>query len=100
MKTFKGIDLRFLLVLVIVAIFTGKNIYENQTDVSLSDLAKANVEALANNESGTGSGYCTMHIPCFDGSGYPTGKYTASSYSGPGCNGSYHSHGCQSCNRA
>ncbi|WP_347145772.1 NVEALA domain-containing protein [Parabacteroides goldsteinii] len=100
MKILKRVDFKFLLILVIAGIFAGKNIYENQIGASLSDLAKANVEALANNEWETGSGYCTMHIPCFDGAGHPTGKYTASSYSGPGCNGGYHSHGCQSCNRA
>ena len=71
-----------------------------QNEVELSDLALANVEALANNESGTGSGYCTMHIPCFNEQGNPTGKHTASSYQNSGCSGSYHSHGCTNCNKA
>lgn len=78
--------------------------YQQNKEVELSDLALANVvalanvEALTNGEGGSGSGYCTMHIPCFNSFGNPTGKYSASSYSGPNCNGPYHSHSCTSCN--
>ena len=81
-------------------LIAGFNVYNSQKSDVMSDLALANVEALANNESGTGSGYCTMHIPCFNEQGNPTGKHTASSYPGPGCSGSYHSHGCTNCNKA
>lgn len=89
------------IVAVVIAAVSCWNINRSQDKVVLfSELAMANVEALANNEGETGSGYCTMHIPCFNEHGNPTGKYTASSYPGPGCNGSYHSHGCQSCNKA
>ena len=84
---------------VATAAIAGWNYQQNQQSVELSDLAMENVEALANPE-GSGTGYCTMHIPCFNSYGNPTGKYMASSYSGPGCNGSYHSHSCSSCNRA
>ena len=83
-----------------MAITAGWNFNQSKNEVELSDLALANVEALANDESGTGSGYCTMHTPCFNEQGNPTGKHSASSYPGPGCNGSYHSHGCTNCNKA
>lgn len=84
-----------------VAIFIEKKVDKNQNKIVLSDLAKANIAALAENEggAGSGSGYCTMHIPCFNQYGNPTGMYTASSYQGPGCSGSYHSHGCENCNK-
>jgi hypothetical protein len=62
----------------------------------LSTISLANVEALATGESS--DGYCTMHIACYDKYGNPTGKYSASSYTGPGCKGAYHSHSCTSCN--
>lgn len=68
----------------------------NYQKEKLSKIALANLEALTNNESSTG--YCTMHFPCFDEYGLPTGKYSASSYTGPGCNGVYHSHYCTDCN--
>ena len=84
----------------IMAMADGWNFNKSKKEVKLSDLALANVEALANDESGTGSGYCTMHTPCFNEQGNPTGKHSASSYPGPGCNGSYHSHGCTNCNKA
>lgn len=88
------------LVAVAIAAIASWNISNNQNEVNFSDLAKANINALANYEGETGAGYCTMHIPCFNEQGNPTGKYTASSCPGPGCNGSYHSHGCQNCNKA
>lgn len=80
-----------------IALAAGWNINQSKNDAALSDLALSNVEALASNENY--NGYCTMHTPCFDNYGNPTGKHTASSYHGPNCSGSYHNHACSSCNR-
>ncbi len=40
------------LIVAVVATFAGYNIYQSQRTVTMSDLALANVEALANGESG------------------------------------------------
>ena len=69
---------------------------QKYNETKLSDLALANVEALAQWED-TPKGYCTMHIPCYDKYGMPTGLYAGFSYSGPNCNGSYHQHTCSNC---
>ena len=82
----------------VVAAVAGYGIYETQTGSAMSEFALANVEALAQFE--IGSGYCTMHIPCYNQYGSPTGKYSGFSYSGPNCNGAYHSHSCTYCNHA
>lgn len=68
----------------------------NKTE--LSDLALANIEALAQGE-GSSTGYCTMHIPCYDSNGLRTGLYAGISYPGPNCNGPYHQHTCSTCNQ-
>lgn len=39
------------MIAVVVAVFAGYNIYQSQNTVALSDLALANVEALADGES-------------------------------------------------
>lgn len=50
-----------------VALFSGINAFNNSNEVQLSDLALANVEALASGESGgyvgctSGSGYCAIY---------------------------------------
>ena len=83
----------------VVAAVAGYVTYQNRAkEISMSELALANVEALAQFE--IGSGYCTMHIPCYNQYGSPTGKYSGFSYSGPNCNGAYHSHSCTYCNHA
>ncbi len=69
-------------------------------DADLSEMALSNVEALAQigeGESDSGNNYCVMHFPCFDTNGNTTGRYSASSYQGPGCNKSWHSHSCTDC---
>ena len=77
--------------------YVGYTAHEKMTMSSTERFMLANVEALTSVESG--SGYCTMHFPCFDTYGNPTGKYSASSYTEPNCNGSYHSHSCKNCNK-
>lgn len=93
-----------LVACVAIVALAAMNIYQNSNRLNISGLVLANVEALANEtegggESGTDVKYCTMHIPCFDEKGNPTGKNTASSYTGPGCKGVYHSHTCIKCNK-
>lgn len=77
--------------------YVGYTAHERMTMSETEKFMLANVEALTSGE--VGSEYCTMHFNCFDINGTPTGKYTASSYTGPNCNGSYHSHNCTSCSR-
>ena len=62
---------------------------------TLTGVALDNVEALALEE--VGGGYCTLHIRCYDQYGTPTGKYRATSFQGPNCNGPQHEHGCTDC---
>lgn len=89
-----------LLAAVAVVAAAGWSYQQSKQYKGMSELTLANVEALANweGEGGSGSGYCTMHIPCFNSFGNHTGKYSASSYSGPNCHGLYHYHSCTSCN--
>ena len=77
--------------------YVGYTAHEKMTMSEAEKFMQANVEALTLDEPG--GGYCTMHFNCFDIKGTPTGKYTATSYTGPNCNGSYHSHNCTSCSR-
>lgn len=88
--------LKFTLGLAVV-VAAGYTTYASQASVELAGVAMDNVEALAEEESG-GDGFCTMHIRCYDKYGNPTGLYSATSYSGPGCNGVYHAHACSDCN--
>ena len=81
-----------------IAVAAGWNYQQRNPYEGLSGLGIANVEALASGEGGSGSGYCTMHLPYFNGFGNRTGEYSASSYTGPNCNGPFHSHNCSSCN--
>ena len=50
-----------MVVVAIVAIVAGYNVYISQNETKLSDLALANVEALADNESGGGDKTCTYN---------------------------------------
>lgn len=47
-----------IIALVAIAAVVGWNFSQNQNGVELSDLALANVTALANGESGSGTIYC------------------------------------------
>lgn len=70
-----------------------------KAEIKLSDVAMANVEALADYEGGEGDKYCTIHIKCFASNGNATGKYTADSYKGELCKYlTSHEHSCESCN--
>ncbi|MDR0572677.1 MAG: NVEALA domain-containing protein [Tannerella sp.] len=84
----------------VVAIVTvaGWNVMQSRNDAVLSDIALANIEALAD-ESGSGgsSCYCVMHVACYNSSGTATGNQSTSSYYGPGCSRSHHSHSCSGC---
>lgn len=87
---------KMMAVIAVIAV-AGVTIYNPQGKrLHLSGIALKNIEALASGESG--SGYCTMHIACFDKYGNMNGNYSASSYTGPGYSGPYHSHSCSSCN--
>ena len=77
--------------------YVGYMGYERMTMSEAERFMLANVEALTSEEGGNGSGYCVMHFPCYDTYGNHTGKYSASSYTGPNCRGAYHSHICSSC---
>lgn len=77
-------------------IYAGYMGYERVTMSEAERFMQANVEALTSGE-GSGVGYCVMHFPCFDTYGNHTGKYSASSYTGPDCNRAYHSHICNNC---
>lgn len=59
-----------VMILVIVAIVAGYNIYTSKTDVTLSNLILSNIEALAQSgEEGTSVGYCYIETRSSD-SGY------------------------------
>ena len=57
MKTRMKISIAFVAVMVLS--FTGYNVYKTQKAIQLSDVAMANVEALADGE-GTNAGYCYL----------------------------------------
>lgn len=97
LKVMKKVKILVASVLFCAMGYVGYTAHEKMTMSSTERFMLANVEALTSVESG--SGYCTMHFPCFDTYGNPTGKYSASSYTGPNCNGSYHSHSCKNCNK-
>ena len=97
LKVIKKVKILVASVLFCAMGYVGYTAHEKMTMSSTERFMLANVEALTSVESG--SGYCTMHFPCFDTYGNPTGKYSASSYTGPNCNGSYHSHSCKNCNK-
>ena len=82
-----------------VAMFAGYNAYlSNVKTKGLSDLAKANVEALAIYEDNISTKYCTLHTKCFDYNGDETGKYRANSFIGSTCQYTiYHKHDCSNC---
>ncbi|BAR48507.1 hypothetical protein TFKS16_1135 [Tannerella forsythia KS16] len=91
----------FVIVIAAVAVTNiVKNNNSHHTEEVMKDLALENVEALAQISEGEGGGdncCCVMHLPCFDNNGNTTGRYSACSYQGPGCNKSWHSHSCSSC---
>ena len=82
-----------------VAAVAGYNVYQSNSVMNhLSDLALANVEALAGDDEVINDKYCTIHVKCFSYNGQATGKYTADSYTGELC--TYltpHEHSCVSC---
>ena len=81
-----------------LAVVAGVMAYQAQDKEVMSDLALANVEALAMIEDPMEEGgYSSMHIRCFDKYGNSTGKCTATSYWSPIGKGVYHSHGCSYC---
>ena len=83
---------------VVIAMIGGINVFNAHKPIELSDIAMANVEALAQYEGGEGDKYCTIHIQCFNSSGQATGKYTADSYKGELCTYlTTHEHTCTSC---
>lgn len=63
------------LIVAVVAMFASYNIYQSQNAVSLSDLALANVEALAGGEIEIGVICATTCINCW--CGYLPGDYWA-----------------------
>ena len=73
--------------------------FKNLRTEPISDSVLANVEALAEVESGNVMyKYCTIHIRCFDYNGSATGKYTADSYRGESCRyETSHEHSCDYC---
>ena len=63
---------------VALAVVSGVTAYQAQDKEMMSDLALANVEALAMIEDPMEEGgYSSMHIRCFDKYGNSTGKCTA-----------------------
>ena len=81
-----------------LAVVSGVTAYQAQDKEILSDLALANVEALAMIEDPMEEGgYSSMHIKCFDMYGNSTGKCTATSCWSPIGKGLYHSHSCSYC---
>ena len=94
-KTEKFLKIAFAAALAVVS---GVTAYQAQDKEILSDLALANVEALAMIEDPMEEGgYSSMHIKCFDMYGNSTGKCTATSYWSPIGKGLYHSHSCSYC---
>ncbi|GHV65406.1 hypothetical protein FACS1894199_06010 [Bacteroidia bacterium] len=81
-----------------IVLVSGWNVSQNKSEAILSDVTLANVEALAQTESGK-SAYITYHFPCYGGyAGGQSGNHTATSVLSPtGVGGSYHSHSCSSC---
>lgn len=57
----------------VVAVVTGYNVYSSQKSVTMSDLALANVEALASDESGSVD-CCNTCKGSFCGTFYPSGS--------------------------
>ena len=84
---------------IVIAMVCCINVFNVQKSEPLSDIALANVEALASVEDGyITEKYCTIHIKCFDINGSSTGKYTADSYQGKSCTYSTpHEHSCEYC---
>ncbi len=91
----KKVKILFASVLFCAMGYVGYTAHEKITMSDAERFMQVNIEALTSGESA--SGYCTMHFGCFDNYGNSTGKYSASSYTGPNCNGSKHSHSCNSC---
>lgn len=84
----------------VIVIAVGIKVFHNQDAEFFSDAVLANVEALAEIETGNvNDKYCTIHIKCFDYNGSETGKYTADSYRGESCKyETSHEHSCSTCN--
>lgn len=82
-----------------IAVVAGYNLYQSNSVMNrLSDLALANVEALADDDEFINDKYCTIHVKCFSYNGQSTGKYTADSYTGESCTYSTpHEHSCITC---
>lgn len=70
-----------IMALAAIAAAANWNFSQNQNEVELSDLALANVQALAGGESGDGSLAWSNNIDC-DGIG--TGSYRVCQRNGPG----------------
>lgn len=86
-------------IVAVIALVGGSNMFKNLRTEPISDSVLANVEALAEVESGNVMyKYCTIHIRCFDYNGSATGKYTADSYRGESCRyETSHEHSCDYC---
>jgi len=56
-----------ILIVAVVAVFAGYNVYQSQKGGMMSDLMLANVEALANNTENGGEVSCTASTPCGSG---------------------------------
>jgi len=86
-------------IVAVIALVGGSNMFKNLRTEPISDSVLANVEALAEVESGNVMyKYCTIHIRCFDYNASATGKYTADSYRGESCRyETSHEHSCDYC---
>lgn len=86
-------------IVAVIALVGGSNMFKNLRTEPISDSVLANVEALAEIESGNVMyKYCTIHIRCFDYNGSATGKYAADSYRGESCRyETSHEHSCDYC---
>lgn len=89
---------KYFFVLPVVAVIISFVHFANTTEKS--ELMAQNVEVLTTDETTEIGGYCTIHIKCYNVKGQPTGKYSATSYWGKTCRGTYHSHTCSSCQGA
>lgn len=96
---FMKIDLLKASLLAVVFLSVGINVFHNKDIEHFSEPILANVEALAEVESGNVMyKYCTIHVRCFNYNGSATGKYTADSYRGESCRyETSHEHSCDYC---
>lgn len=94
----------FSIMAVAVGLFAGYTTYNAQQNTELTDIALANVEALADDSDKKEIGYSVTHMKCFKRANYggeyvliETGKCSAFCWEVENGRYPYHNHACSDC---